>query len=156
MELDQVKRIAADVMKVGLGRVKIVNTEQSLQAMTKDDIRALVRKGFIQKRKIKGGSRVRARKIATQKSKGRRKGRGKRKGAAGSRVKSKKVWMKGIRALRIELIKMKPNLKSGAYRKLYNMAKGGYFRSKNHLRMYVKEKKLMKEKKVEKKETKKK
>jgi len=155
MELDQVKRIAADVMKVGVGRVKIVSAEEVLQAMTKDDVRALIRKGFIQKRKNKGIRRVRAKKNARQKKQRRRKARGKRKGAIGSRVKSKKVWMKGIRALRTELIKMKPKLKSGAYRKLYNMSKGGYFRSKSHLRMYVKERKLMKPKKVEKKETKK-
>jgi len=52
--------------------------------------------------------------------------------------------MKKIRALRKELKRSKEQLNEGGYRKLYNMSKGGYFRSKSHLKLYIKEKNLKK------------
>lgn len=144
MELDQVKKMAAAVMKIGVNRVKIANREESLKAMTREDVRGLVRKGYIKKKRSAGSSRVRARKTAAQKKKGRKKGPGSKKGKWGTRVKRKKVWITGVRALRRHLLKMKPELKPLAYRKLYGMVNGGFFKSKAHLETYLKEKKLKK------------
>ena len=145
MELNQIKKIASKVMKAGKKRIKITKPEEVTQAMTKDDVRVLARKKAIEKKPKKGTSRVRAKKIAEQKKKGRRRGRGKRKGAIGARIKKKEKWMEKIRAQRKYLKEIKPKLKEDAYRKLYLMCKGGYFRSKTHLNLYKKEKKLWKQ-----------
>ena len=142
MELNQVKRVAASVLKVGVSRVKIVDMEKSQQAMTKDDIRGLIKQGaIVRKRKI-GISRIRARKILLQKKKGKRKGPGKRKGTTKARVGKKTLWMRSVRAQRKLLKEMKEGLKKGVYRKVYKMISGGHFTSKDHLCRYIKEKEL--------------
>lgn len=147
MDLNQIKEIGRKVLKVGKKRVKIRKPEEATQAMTKDDVRELIKKRVIEKVKIKGTSKVRARKTKEQKKKGRQKGRGKRKGAMGARNNKKEKWMQKIRSQRKYLKEIKPKLEEDAYRKLYLMSKGGYFRSKAHLNLYIKEKKLWKQNK---------
>lgn len=143
MELNQIKRMASNILGVGVNRIKVVNPSQALQAMTKDDIRTLLRKGYVIKRSVKGSSRVRARKILKQKKKSRRIGRGSRRGTLKTRRGKKTIWMSRVRALRRELKSMKPKLSEGSYRMLYDMIKGGFFRSKSHLKTYVNERKLL-------------
>ncbi len=147
MELKQVKELAARMLKVGKNRVVIKNEEEAAQAMTREDIRTLISKNAIKIAPKKGISRGRARKIAEQKKKGRRVKRGSRKGAAGARTKKKEEWMKKVRALRKKLQEIKPQLEKEDYKKLYYMIKGGYFRSKSHLMLYIKDRGLLKEKK---------
>ncbi|MFH0986526.1 MAG: 50S ribosomal protein L19e [Candidatus Micrarchaeota archaeon] len=144
MELNQVKKMAAAVMKTGLSKVRIVRDEEAVQAMTKDDVRALIRKGAIKKINPNQPSKVRQRKVKAQKKKGRMRGKGKRKGTMKTRVEEKETWMQKIRSLRRKLNEIKPKLQDGAYRKLYMMCKGGYFRNKAHLMLYVNDKKLWK------------
>jgi large subunit ribosomal protein L19e len=144
MELNQIKKLAAKVFGVGIDRVKIIDKEKADQAMTREDVRSLVKQGKIEIKQKKGVSRVRARKIAIQKKKGRKKGSGKRKGGTKARTPKKKDWMKKVRALRKKLREIKPTMETGSYRRLYNMVKGGYFRNKSHLMLYVKEKELVK------------
>ena len=147
MDLNQVKSIAKKVLKVGKKRVKIKKPEEAMQAMTREDVRDLVRKKAIKKEKPKGTSKARARKRKAQKKKGRQRGKGKRKGAVKARANKKEKWMEKIRAQRKYLKEIKPKLKQDAYRKLYLMCKGGYFRSKTHLNLYINEKKLWKQNK---------
>lgn len=144
MELNKVKRLAADVMKTGKKRVKIVNPEEAREVMTREDVREKIEEGVIRKKQKKGTSKGRARKIKSQKKKGRKKGRGKRKGAKGSHSKPKEEWMKKVRALRKLLREKKPDLKPGEYRKLYKKIKGNYFRGKKHLENYIEENNLKK------------
>ena len=131
------KKMASNVLGIGIKKIKIIDPKKAIQAMTKDDVRLLIRQGIIQKKPFRGTSRVRARKIAAQKKKGRRKGTGKRKGTEKTRTPEKKVWMKKVRALRRKLNELKKGLKKGKYRKIYRMIKGGYFRDKSHLQTYV-------------------
>ena len=151
MDLNQIKRMAADVANVGYYRISIVNPEECLQAMTKDDVRALIKKGAIKKKAVKPASKVRARKTLAQKQKGRKKGFGTKKGKVGGRIDSKAEWMKKVRSLRKELKKLKPKMQDEAYRKLYRMIKGSYFRDKSHLKLYMTDKKLWKERTTAKK-----
>jgi len=144
MDLDQVKRIASDVMGVGVTRVRIVDAKKSQEAITKGDVRGLIASGAIEKRPVVGISRVRAKKIAIQKKKGRRRGAGNRRGAWNARTPPKEAWMARVRALREHLNEIKPTLNAQAYRQLYLMTKGGYFRSKGHMDLYIAEKKLKK------------
>ncbi|MEM0372594.1 MAG: 50S ribosomal protein L19e [archaeon] len=71
----------------------------------------------------------------------------KKRGAYGARIKGKKEWMKKVRSLRDELNSLQPKITKESYRKLYLMIKGGYFRDKSHLKLYMTEKKLWKQEK---------
>ncbi len=144
MELKQVKRLASRVTGAGEKRIKIRDTEKAQQSMTGDDVRALIKQGAIEVVQKKGVSKARAKKIKAQKKKGLRRGKGKKKGGKKSRTPKKEEWMKKVRALRRKLKREKQNLKPGAYQPLYRRIKGGFFRDKGHLELYMKEKGLKK------------
>ena len=82
MNLRNQRRLAADIMGVGVGRVLIPedSSEQVSEALTREDVRILIHKGAIGKKPVKSPSKARARARASQKRKGRHKGQGKRKG----------------------------------------------------------------------------
>ncbi len=148
MKLSTQKRLAADVMKIGMSRVWIdpeFEDEVSL-AITRDDIRRLIDEGAIQKKRVTGVSRSRARHILSQKRKGQRKGPGKKKGKATSTLSGKERWMMKIRPMRKELRKLRDTGKitPKVYRELYLKAKGNAFRNTAHLRTYISERRLSK------------
>ena len=148
MKLSTQKRLAADVMKVGMSRVWMdpdFEDEVSL-AITRDDIRRLIDEGAIQKKRAIGVSRGRARHILVQKRKGQRKGPGKKKGKATSKMSGKERWMMKIRPMRKELRKLRDTDKitPKVYRELYLKAKGNAFRNTAHLRTYISERRLSK------------
>ncbi|MEM2918959.1 MAG: 50S ribosomal protein L19e [Candidatus Altiarchaeota archaeon] len=138
MNLSLQRRLAAKILKVGINRIYISpeKKEEVSKAITRDDIRALIKDGLISVRKEKGTSRVRVRKIKEQKRKGRRKGHGSRKGKKGARTPRKEIWISKVRALRDELKKLKKEGKIDRkeYRKLYRQIKGNIFKSRRHLR----------------------
>ncbi len=141
MDLKSQRRMAADIMDVGEDRVWMNPDElqQIDEALTRKDIRNLIEGGAIQKRKVKGTSKGRARKNKKQKEKGRRKGQGSRKGSRSARKSDKDKWMETIRALRSDLKEMKEEeeITNEQYRELYKKAKGGFFRNRKHLHNYV-------------------
>lgn len=138
------KRLAAQVMKCSPHNVVFdtENLEDIEEAITKEDIRELVRKGIITKRPLKNTSRYHARKIRIQKSKGRRKGYGSRKGKNTTRTSPKLAWMNKVRLQRglLKNLKAKGLLNSKVFRELYLKSKGGFFRSKRHMMLYIREK----------------
>jgi len=144
MKSDKAKEIASALLKVGKNKIWIdpEELESVKEAITKEDIRELIKKGVIKKVRKSRQSRGRARAISKQKEKGRRKGYGKRKGKKGARAKRKKAWINNVRAQRALLRKLKKEnpekIKEIGYRKLYIMIKGGYFKSKAHLEQYIK------------------
>ena len=131
------KRIAAQVMKVGKGRVWIdpEATEDVMGAITREDIRGLIEDGIIKKKNKIGVSRGRARELAIKKALGRRKGHGSRKGAKGARGGKKRRWITKIRALRRRLKELRGDgsVNKTIYHKLYMKAKGGEIRNISHL-----------------------
>lgn len=155
MNLSTKRRMAASIMKVGKGRVWLDpdESEDIEEAVTRDDIRGLIHDGVIQSKPKIGTSRGRANFKKAQKAKGRRSGHGSRKGAKGARLPKKRKWISTIRPIRKTLLELRETKKidSATHRKLYGMAKGGIFKSKTHLNMYLLEKKLItQEKKAEK------
>jgi len=76
-----------------------------------------------------------------QKKKGRQKGEGSRKG---KKKAGKKEWMNTIRIQRAFLkeLRAKKIIDKKIYRNLYLKSKGGFFRSKNHIKLYISEHKL--------------
>lgn len=142
------KKLASRILKTGTKRVKIKPGEEKTvkEAITKFDVKKLIKKKIIQKKQKKGISRVRANKIRKQKQKGRRKGKGSRKGKASARTNPKKTWINKIRAQRklINSLKNKKKISKKTYRELYLKSKGGFFRSVNHIKLYIKENNLLK------------
>ncbi|MDP3916958.1 MAG: 50S ribosomal protein L19e [Nanoarchaeota archaeon] len=151
MNLSNKKRIAAQVMKCGESRVKfdVDNLKSIKEAITKSDIRALIKDDIIKKEKKKGVSRATARKVLKQKRKGRRSGPGRKSGTHKAREPRKKEWMNKIRAIRnlISTLKEKKVISPKVYRTIYNKSKGGFFRSRRHVKLYLEEHKLIKNEK---------
>jgi large subunit ribosomal protein L19e len=149
MDISTQRRIAADVLDCGIDRVWIdpENLDKVKLAMTKDDIRMLIKEGVIVKKQKKGISKGRTKKLKEQKRKGKRKGPGSRRGAKGARTPKKRKWINTIRPLRKMLKELREEevIERSTYRKLYRMAKGGAFRSKNHMKMYMKDHGLLAE-----------
>jgi large subunit ribosomal protein L19e len=132
------KRIVASVLKCGVNRVWFDPARLSdiENAISREDLRALVTDGAIKARQKKGVSRGRARARIAQRSYGHRKGPGKRKGAAGARKPSKTAWVQKIRAIRKVLVELRAagTIDPHMYRILYRKAAGGQFRSVAHMK----------------------
>jgi len=148
MKLDTQKRLAAGILKVGKARVWFDDQrlEEIKEAITREDMRGLIKGKAIQKKPLVGVSRARARKRKLQRSKGRQAGPGSRKGKKGARLSSKKRWMMKVRAQRglLKTLKEKDLLNQGIYRKIYLKVKGGFFRSRRHILLYLKDHNLFK------------
>ncbi|MEK6916839.1 MAG: 50S ribosomal protein L19e [Nanoarchaeota archaeon] len=144
------KKLAAKIAKRSPKKIVLDETrrEEIKEAITRADIRSLMKDGAIKVKQDKGVSRVRARKQQSQKSKGRRKGQGSRTGSANARYSGKKKWMAKIRLQRTFLkeLREKSMLAPEIFKTLYRKAKGGFFRSKRHIKLYITEHKLVKKK----------
>jgi large subunit ribosomal protein L19e len=148
VDLKYQKRMAAEVMKCGIQRVYLDpnKTEDISEAVTRTDIKSLIKNKVIIKKKKKGVSRGRARYIARQKKKGKRKGPGSRKGAKYARFPKKRRWIQTIRPLRRKLKEYREGdyIDRATYRKFYLQAKGGMFRNIAHLETHMKMEKVFK------------
>ena len=139
MDLKFVRRVASEILGVGVNRVWISNDpskqDDLSEAITRDAVRKLINERVIQKRPIIGVSRGRAKARAAQRRKGRRRGIGSREGASGARYPRKRRWVVRIRAIRGRLRELKGQGKIdvATYRKFYMQAKGGMFHSRAHL-----------------------
>lgn len=141
MSLRSQRRLAAEVLKVGEGRVWIDpdRTEDVEAAITREEIRKLIHEGVIRSLPEKGVSRARARVLQEKRRKGLRRGAGRKSGSAKARVPKKQAWMKKIRPLRKKLRELKASraITESAYRRLYNMAGSGVFESTADLERYI-------------------
>ena len=135
------KRMAADVLDVGKGRVWFDPDEQSeiADAITRDDIRDLVDQGTIRVQDAKGNSKGRARERDAKRAYGHRKGAGTRKGKSGGRKSRKDEWVSRIRAQRRRLKELRDDgpLTPTQYRDAYNKASGGEFEDVARLEAYL-------------------
>ncbi|MFQ5999294.1 MAG: 50S ribosomal protein L19e [Candidatus Bathyarchaeia archaeon] len=141
MSLKSQRRLAADLLKVGEGRVWIDpdRTEDVEVAITREEIRRLIHEGVIRSLPKKGVSRARARVLQEKKKKGLRRGPGGKSGSARARISKKQAWMKKIRPLRKKLRELKASrmITERVYRQLYNMAGSGVFESIADLERYI-------------------
>ena len=147
MSLKAQKRMAAEILKCGENRVYFdpYLIDEIKMAITREDIRNLVKEGIIIKKYKKGNSKYRKNLLHERKKKGRARGIGKRKGTKGARSPKKKKWMNRIRPQRRELKKLRDRklITTATYRKLYKNAKGGMFTSVAQMNRYIKEKDLI-------------
>jgi len=107
-------------------------------AITKADVRKMILKGYIKKLPEK----LKVREVRKK----RKKGIGSRKGAKHAKVPAKRKWITTVRPLREMLRELKTSnqLDNKTYRKLYMLVKGGMFRSRSHLRIYLEQHGLIK------------
>jgi large subunit ribosomal protein L19e len=143
MELKIQKRLAAQILKCSQNKIVFDNSKLKdiKEAITKADIKTLIANKVIWEKPSKENSRARARKRAVQKKKGRRKGEGKRKGKYTARTPKKEAWKIKIRTQRklLKELRDKELISRKDYQDLYKKAKGGFFRSRRHIKTYIEE-----------------
>ncbi len=133
MKLERVKEIAAQILKVGKSKIWIDPTKikEIEEASTRADVKRFINKGYIKKKED----------FLPWKEKRKEKKERKhvRKGGKYSIVSKKRQWINRIRAIRKLLKKLKEKnvIDSKTYRKLYRMAKGGYFKSRRDVLNYL-------------------
>jgi len=136
------KKLAAHILKVGQSKVWLdpTKTKDIVAAITKADVRRLIQKKYIKALPDKV-------KMPRKKSK-RRRGIGSVKGKKHARLAAKKRWIIVVRPLRRMLKELRKSgeIDKATYRKLYLMVKGGMFRSRSHLRIYLEQRNIIKKK----------
>lgn len=144
MKLNNQKRLAAQILKCSKKRIKFDPDRSSdiKEAITRIDIKGLIKDKAIRKIHARGVSRGRVRKRLVQRRKGKQKGPGSKKGSRGARLPRKRAWINKIRAQRKLLKKLKENkiINDKEYREFYLKSKGGFFRSRRHIKLYLSEK----------------
>ena len=118
------------------------------EAITTADIRGLIVAGRIRQKPDEPRSRGRARDRKAQRQKGRQKGFGSRKGRKNARTPQKESWMNRIRLQRTFLKQLRQSaaVTPETYHATYLKAKGGFFRSKRHLALFLEENALFSKK----------
>ncbi|MBN1156076.1 50S ribosomal protein L19e [Candidatus Woesearchaeota archaeon] len=138
MKLKLQRRLAAQILKASPKRIRFdtENLDEIKQAITKADVRGLINDRIITKINKRGVSRAR---VSDRKS-----GPGSRKGKQTARLPKKIFWMNQIRAQRefMTELRVKGLITKKTFRAIYAKAKGGFFRSKRHIKIYLDENKL--------------
>jgi large subunit ribosomal protein L19e len=146
MNLSGQRRLAADILDVGENRIWIDpdRIEEVDMAITRQEIRNLIRRGVIKAKLEEGQSHGRTRILKRKKRSGRRIGPGTKKGSKYAVVSRKERWMNRIRALRKKLKDLRERriITVSTYRVLYRKAKGGEFQSVSDLERYINENNL--------------
>ncbi|HDD43191.1 MAG: 50S ribosomal protein L19e [Thaumarchaeota archaeon] len=136
------RRLAADLLKCGIHRVKLdpEKLEEISEAITREEIRQLIKDGAIEKKQKKGVSRARVRARKRKK-----RGVGSRKGGKYSRLSRKEQWMRRVRAQRKRLRELRDRglVTKTVYRRIYRMVKAGAFKSVAAMMEYLEQNKLI-------------
>ena len=151
-DLRNQRRMASSLLKCGRARVWMDNDrlEEIAKAVTKNDIRILIKGEAIKSKQKTGISNGRKKYILKQKAKGRRRGHGSRRGASYARLNKKERWIRTIRPIRsyLTILRQEKKIDKTTYRRYYDRAKGGEFKSKNHLKSRLVSDGILKEEKT--------
>jgi large subunit ribosomal protein L19e len=123
MAIATVRRLAADILGVGESRIRISpdNIKEVEGALTRADVKGLIGKGFITRKKLNG-------RASTVKRERRSSGH-------------KSAWMEKVRAQRrfLRLLVADGAVRQGSKRSLYGKIKSGIFRNKRAMLLYLKD-----------------
>ncbi len=144
MDTHSQKRMAARLLGIGVSRIRVSQDKEVAEALTRDDVRELIKKGAITALPAQGNPGGHRRHLLKQKGKGRRNKHGSRRGTAGARTPAKQAWMKRIRAQRRFLADVRSQMEPADYVNTYRRTKGGMFRNVSHVRFYLRERELLK------------
>ena len=148
MKFQVQRRLAAQILKCSKKRVAFDPDmlEDIKEGITKADVSSLINQVAIIGKRIKGISKFRTRKNKLQKRKGRQRGAGSRKGKKTARLSKKDNWMNKIRIQRefLKELRKKKLIPKSDYIDLYRKSKGGFFRNKRHIKVYLEEHGLVK------------
>ena len=146
MQLRIQKRLAARILKRSKNDVWLDSgrLDEIKEAITKVDVRNLINQDAIKRKPSQGTSKSRSREKKLQKRKGRQKGPGSRKGSKNSRLTKKDKWVSRIRVQRkfLRNLRAKGVIGKSTYQNIYLKSKGGFFRSKKHIKVYIEERGL--------------
>jgi large subunit ribosomal protein L19e len=134
------KRAASGILKRGEGTIRIKSSalESADKAITKDDVRDLVKSGDIYALPMKKNMSLHGKLLRIKRAKGRRRGMGRRKGTLKSR--NYPVYKQKIRGQRrvVKALKADKTIDNEYFKKIYLLVKGGTFANKvtllNHIR----------------------
>lgn len=133
------KKLSAKILKVGTYRVWLdpAKMKDVEKAITRIDLKKLIKQGAI---------KVMPEKLRMHKEKRGRRGPGSKKGSKFSVISKKTRWINTVRPLRETLKKLKDTsqIENSTYRKMRSLIKGGMFRSRHHLKIYLEQHDLLK------------
>ena len=141
------KRLAADILKVGKSRVWLdpdpAKQKEMQSAITRADIRRLI------KRKVIKTVPTKVSRPRTAKERKKRRKTGSRSGTKHARLPKKRRWISTVRPLRrmLKELRAEGQIDNATYRRLYMLVKGGQFRSRSHMRLYMEQHGMLKKKK---------
>ncbi len=136
------KRLAAKILKVGQSKVWLDPSKKKDigQAITRIDIKKLIKKNWIKSLPEKPPF--------PKPFKRKRQGPGSRTGGKHAVVSKKRKWITTVRPLRklLKELKQTQQVDQETYKKTYKLIKGGVFRSRAHMRLYLEQRGLLKKK----------
>lgn len=136
------KRLASKILKVGTTRVWLdPKQKKDIEgAITSADVRKMIQKGYIK--------RLPSVVSMPKELRARRRGQGSKKGKKYSLITSKRKWISTVRPLRrmLKELKRTEQIDNQTFKHLYKLVKGGTFRSRSHLRIYLEQHGLSKKK----------
>ncbi len=143
------KRLAAEILGVGVSRIRVDPARLSdvAQAITREEVKKLIDEGAIWVEPEQGIAGTSSKIRHEKRKKGHRRGHGKRKGSKIARSGDKDEWINRIRKMRVFLryLRDKKIIDKKTYRRLYMLAKGGYFSSFSALKLYLREHGIVKD-----------
>jgi len=140
MSIKLTKRIASQLLNRGVTavRIKHESVPEAEKAITREDVRVLIKNGGIYTLKIKHNISAYSKILKQKRQKGRRRGMGRRKGSAyarGGEIEYKKK-VRGQRRL-LKSLKDEKLIDNIRFKKYYALVKGGNFDTKGSLLSHI-------------------
>lgn len=140
MSIKLAKRIASDILNRGESAVRIKETAlpEAEKAITREDVRQLVKKGDIYALAAKRNRSIYSKMLKIKRAQGRRRGTGAKKGTR--RARSGILYKKKVRGQRRVLLELKKDktIDNAMFKQFYKLVRGGTFESKAQLISHIK------------------
>ncbi|MGC8710102.1 MAG: 50S ribosomal protein L19e [Candidatus Micrarchaeia archaeon] len=141
MSLKFAKRVAAEMLNRGESSIRINPNaiEDVKKALTREDVRKLVKEGSVFALKAKHNVSMNSKVLKKKRSEGRRRGIGRRRGSRKAR--GGISWEKKVRGQRAMLKELKRmgKLDSASFNRFYMLVKGNSFHDKSSLLLHLKD-----------------